>query len=562
MLSPIFCLPEGGRIALLPVCSIDHINRVSVDLHASDLADKLGCSGLVAVVLRSKSFPDLDGMSRWMKHDLEDSLRDLDLGPGSKEAAQEWSRSVPGRKVLVYGDYDVDGVASAALAVEMARKSGAKLVHYYLPHRQKEGYGVHLNVVKKAVSSGVQTLIVTDCGSKDVEAIKYALDHSLSVMVFDHHSVEGDVIDLAPFVNPQRGDDAEAKKLCATSVLWMWAFKEKIFPNQWLMGKLDLVALSTVGDCVGLGHVNRALVEAGLSVIKRSDRPGLRELCDRLKVDRDDIDEESLAMKIVPCLNAAGRLDVAELSLSVVLGGDVLDVEKLDRLNVKRKDMSSFIASCISERFEESMEHVMYDESWPVGLLSAIASRLCNRYSSGFALAAPSGDRIRGSLRVPDGANAVDILSDLDSMLDSWGGHPYAAGFSVNNSRWEELSFALDERLKAIKVAEKVETVVDYDPCRFNISVWNDLRRIGPFGQDNPFPCFFVPKKGGERLLPLGSGGIHGKIALEDGELLVFNGAEQHLSMDGIHGWIYRPRFNRWRGRKEIQFVVEKIVLS
>ncbi|NCC95397.1 MAG: single-stranded DNA exonuclease RecJ [Synergistales bacterium] len=547
---------------MLPVCPIDRVSMISVAPSAHELAQKIGCSDLVATVLTAMKFNRVEDMSRWINIDAKRDLVDVEIGPGSSETALEWRRSVPGKRVLVYGDYDVDGVASSALAVEMARYSGAISVHYFLPHRQKEGYGVHLNVIKKAVASGVQTLVVTDCGSKDVDSIGYALDNGLRVMVFDHHSVEGKVIDIEPFVNPQRGGDEEAKKLCATSVLWMWAFKEKLFPLDWLMDRLDLVALSTVGDCVGLGQVNRSLVREGLSVLRRTSRSGLVGLYDRLGLVRDDIDEESLSMKLVPCLNSAGRLDVADLSLSVVLTGDVNSVDRLDALNIKRKDMSQSIASSIAKRFEDSISHVIYDKAWPVGLLSAIASRLCSNYSSGFALAAPSGDLIRGSLRVPDGANAVEILSDLDHMLESWGGHPYAAGFSVSHSLWERLSSELDVRLRSIKVAEKEETVVDYDPRLFSVPIWNDLMRIGPFGQDNPFPLFFLPRMGMERVRSLGNGGIHAKISLGDVELLAFNGAQQHMSMDDILGWIYRPRLNRWRGKRELQFVIEKIVVS
>lgn len=545
---------------MLPVCSMNLMDIFSLNRESSDLAHSVGCSELVATVLRSKGFFDIESMSKRLSLDLQECLNGLDIGPGSVETALEWGKAVPGARVMVYGDYDADGVCSSALAVEMARESGAKSVHYYIPHRQKEGYGVHLNVIKKAINGGIETLIVTDCGSKDVESIEYAVDNGMNVMVFDHHSVEGNTIDIEAFVNPQRGGSEEAKTLCATAVLWGWAFSEGILPPRWLIDRLDLVALSTVGDCVSMGYLNRALVREGITVLKGSKRPGLARLVDRLGLVKDDIDESSLAMKLVPCLNAAGRMDVADLSLSVILTGDLSSIDRLEDLNVRRKEISSGIATDIAKKLENYVEHVMYNPDWPVGLLSAIASRLCSRYSLGFALAAPSGKGIKGTLRVPDGGNAVEILSELDPLLDSWGGHPYAAGFSVSNSRWKELSSALEIKLRSIEVAKKPETVVDYDPSMFDLRIWKDLHRIGPFGQDNPFPCFFTYRDGGERLIPLGEGGVHAKIESGSKKLIAFNGACQHKSMESICGWVYRPSINSWRGRKDLQFIVEKIV--
>ncbi len=547
---------------MLPTCTVDKINRLKLTEEISEVARKIGCSDLVAAVLSSRAGSDPETMAQWLSGNLEDLLAEVDLGPGAMESTEEWRRSIPGKKVLVYGDYDVDGIASSALAVEMARESGAESVHYYIPHRQREGYGVHLPVVRRMADLGFQTMVITDCGSKDVAAVEYALEKGLSVIVFDHHSIDGETIKLSSFVNPQRGGEEEARRLCATAVLWVWAYSCGVVPKGWLMDRLDLVALSTISDCVHLGKLNRFLVDRGLDVLRDFHRPGIRELCLRMDINRSTLDEEALSMKLIPCLNAAGRLDFADLALSVVLNGDVESVDRLEKLNVVRKEMSSSISSSISKSIDKAMRHVLFDKEWPVGLLSAVASRLCNGYGAGFALAAPSGDGIKGTLRVPEGADAVEILSALDDLLEAWGGHTYAAGFSVVPSKWRDLADRLEDRLGSIKPVEKIESVIDYDPSRFDLSTWEDLKRIGPFGNANPYPSFYLPRRGKERLLPLGSRGVHGKIDLGNASLIAFNGAKQHLSMDGIQGWLYRPKINCWRGKLDVQFVVEKIVVS
>ncbi|PIE54187.1 MAG: single-stranded DNA exonuclease RecJ [Dethiosulfovibrio peptidovorans] len=545
---------------MLPTCSSRQIQRLSVDDDPLALSTHLGCSNLLATVMRSRWGDDPDKLSSLLVDDLPGSLQNLDLGPDVDRALELWNKAVPNQKVLVYGDYDVDGVSSSALAIELAGLSGASSVSYYLPHRQNEGYGVHRWVIQAAVVKGFQTLIVVDCGSKDVEAIDQAVRSGMTVIVFDHHSVDGDVIAIPGFVNPQRGGCAEACRLCATAVLWAWAFRCAVAPREWLFDRLDLVALATVADCMPLGPLNRALVGQGLDVLRNRPRPGLLELCQRLSVSPAILDEETLSMKLVPCLNAAGRLDVADRALDVVLGNG--DVAHLYELNQHRKEISATITSTIVQKIERSMMQVHYDESWPVGVLSAVASRLCYGYDRAFALAAPSGNGIRGTLRVPEGGNAVQILSDLDNLLEGWGGHQYAAGFSVTPDRWDLLTIELDRRLKAIISPEKVDVVIDWDPSRFDMGLWHDLRRIGPFGHSHPFPAFFVPRRGGERLQPLGKGGLHGKIDVGSGTLLAFNGARQHCSMEDIYGWVYRPRLNEWKGRLSLQFVVEKIVLA
>ncbi|EFC91929.1 phosphoesterase RecJ domain protein [Dethiosulfovibrio peptidovorans DSM 11002] len=549
---------------MLPTCTFDDIRLISIDDEILKIAEKMNCSDVVAAVLSSREKDGLINIENFRVGGIDESLSSLELGPGVSEAVDTWKRSVSGSSVLVYGDYDVDGIASTALAVELAGVSGASSVHYYLPHRQKEGYGVHLPLIRRALAQGVQTLIITDCGSKDVEPLREAVDGGMAVIVFDHHSVDGDTIDLPALVNPQRGGSQEARNLCATSVLWCWAAVSSIVSRRWLEERLDLVALATVADCVPMGKLNRVLVDRGLEMLRNTRRSGIKELYARLGVSTAVLDEETLAMKVIPCLNAAGRMDVADLALSIVLGtGNVAgDVDRLDALNRRRKDLSADISSAIAEKIKRDMEHVLYDDRWPVGVLSAIASRLCHSYDKGFALAAPSGSGIKGTLRVPEGANAVGILSELDDMLTAWGGHPYAAGFSVDPSRWGKLSSRLSEKLRSIVPERTVETVIEYDLSRFDMALWRDLRTIGPFGQLNPFPCFFIPRRGGERLLPLGKGEIHCKIDVGSGFLIAFNGAEQHREMDNIAGWLYRPRLNQWKGRINLQFLVEKIVLS
>ena len=159
-------------------------------------------------------------------------LDSLDMGRAAAAARSLWPRAVPGKKVFVYGDYDVDGVSSTVLALELAQESGASEVVYYIPDRRVEGYGLHPDNMRRIIADGFNTMIVVDCGSKDVEAVEIAKAAGMNVIIFDHHAVEGDIVRLETLVNPQIDGDAESKCLCATAVLWCWAWQSRILPER------------------------------------------------------------------------------------------------------------------------------------------------------------------------------------------------------------------------------------------------------------------------------------------------------------------------------------------
>ncbi len=551
---------------MISVCSLDELKIHRPGERAVKLAKGLDCSPVAAAVLDSRNGPSGLSENGLGSPSLEKQLDQLNLGRGCDAVGELWSRAIAGKRVLVYGDYDVDGVSATVLAVEMAQACHADSVRYYIPHRQTEGYGLHLEGVRRILAGRFDTMIVVDCGSKDVEAIEAARAGGMDVMVFDHHSVEGQVLALPSFINPQQDGDAEARGLCAAGVIWCWAWKAGILPRPMLLEMAQLAALATVSDCMPLGPLNRQLIRSGLMAIRRRPRRGLQEIFRALDLSREILDEFDLAMKVIPCLNAAGRLYVADLAVDVLAGiGDLrANVERLLSLNRRRREISSSICAAINNRLQYHDEaQVLYDDSWPVGILSAIASRLCYEHRKAFALAGPSGGGIRGTLRVPDGANAVELLSQLDGLLDEWGGHKSAAGFSVNQLRWPKVSVALNAMLSRLEVRVERQDVIAFDPCKIDRSGWLDVLKLGPFGNGNPAPSFFMPFSSSASCAPLGNRGVHLKINLGRASLLAFNGAKQISHMmdsSSLAGWIYKPRFNSWRGQVSLQFIVDKIV--
>jgi single-stranded-DNA-specific exonuclease len=559
-----------GLFLLIPVCSLSDLDIYHPNERTRDLARRLDCTDLTAAVLDSRNTGEAPCREMLETPPLQQQLSQLQMGRGAVFASRLWPRAVPGKKVFVYGDYDVDGVSSTVIALELAQQSGAAQTVYYIPDRRTEGYGLHADTVRRILADGFETLIVADCGSKDVEAVELAKAAGINVIIFDHHAPEGEIVTLDTLVNPHIDGDAAAQTLCATAVLWCWAWQARILPENRLMDLLQLAALATVSDCMPLGPLNRAITRDGISLMRNAPRRGLRELLYALCPNDPPqmLDEQKLSMKIIPCLNAAGRVEVADVAVNVLSGmGSQMELEQsvsqLLALNRRRRDLSTTICADINAELDRGeTSQVLFDGRWPVGILSAIASRLCCEHNKAFALAAPSGNGIRGTLRVPAGADAVELLKSLDGLLDAWGGHKSAAGFSVDQLKWPRLSRELDSLLKSIKVERQPEEVIEFDPRSITSDKWNEVQRIGPFGTGNPSPSFFMPLISDMVFEPLGKRGLHTKVSFGGTSLLAFNGAEQIEHTEGIRGWIYRPRPNHWQGRTSLQYIVEGIVVA
>lgn len=528
------------------------------------IATALGCAPMTAAVLRMRGLASegkFDKAREWLRPSLDISLADLHFGTSGGKARQIWRSLRKPERVVVYGDYDVDGVCSTVLAVELGLGEFGD-VRYYIPHRHRQGYGVHEDVIDAVKKTGCDLLVAVDCGTRDKEALETAVAGGLKVLVFDHHAPGPKLPAGSVVVNPHVDGSVKGQGLCATAVLWAWAWEQGIADKKWLLSRLDLVALATVADSMILNQMNRALILEGLREIRKGKREGLDVLIRELGVNKRRIDEEDLAMKIIPCLNAAGRLGLAELAVKVLLGeGDMRrNVHGLISLNKKRQRISRALIEEISTSFDEG-RLVLRGDEWPVGVLSSVASRLCNDYGKAVALAAPAGDAIRGTLRVPPGGNALEVLGALEDKLGAWGGHERAAGFTVNEDLWEELCVSLEERLGRLVTVREPLNALACSPSEHTEESLCEIGRLGPFGNGNPRPLFFTPKEDPLELVPLGRDGKHYRIRSGGGEFLAFNAAGSENELHSAVGWIYRPRVNYWRGKTRVDLLLENVVV-
>lgn len=544
------------------LCRSDRLRIVRPTSSTKTIAEREGCSLLTAAVLESRG--GQEGLSAFRCPSIPSLLDGLDLGRGSMEAALRWKKIPDLGRVLVYGDYDVDGVASTTLAMEICR-SKAQQVRFFIPHRHEQGYGLHESVMDQLLPMGWDTLVVVDCGSKDHEILEKAAAAGINVFVFDHHQPEEGKDFHGTVVNPHgTGGCSFGKALCATGVLWAWAWKFDILPRRLMEGMTDLAALATLADCMPLNALNRELVREGIALMKSRPRSGLARLFSRLGLTSQALSEESLTMKVIPCLNAAGRMDLADTAVGVLHGrsGAEQKVETLLSLNKKRQVLSGRISGEAEELLSGSFSHVALGESWPVGVLSGVASRLCSMKSLPVVLAAPVRGGIRGTLRVPEGGDAMKVLDPISSLLDAWGGHQYAAGFSVARDNWPDVSKYLEETLSSMELEEPPVTALEISPDEIALDSWKEVSALGPFGNGNPAPLFFVARTGGEKMLPLGKDGRHLQIETGGARLLAFDGKSAMDAMTSSGGWVYRPRLDYWQGRERLQYVVDYVVVD
>lgn len=539
-----------------------------VDELSADLAGEVGCSPLVATILRMRGETGNQGLGSWISPDITSLMDELDLGTDASVGKKVFDRIGPGTRVVVYGDYDVDGVSATTLAARLCTRRNAD-VGYFIPHRHQEGYGLHERVVRRIAQRGCDVLIAVDCGTSSSLSIDTARSLGMDVLVFDHHlprQGDAEVPSGAEIVNPQFNGDREAKSLCGTAVLWAWTWKSAVEQREWLLENLGLVALATVADCVPLGPLNRVLVSEGLNKIREGRELGLNILSSRLGLDLQGLDSESLAMKLVPCLNAAGRLEFADLSVKVLSSEPHLEksVDELVALNRKRQGLTAKIIEEAAVIFQGKKCCVAGKDDWPVGVLSGVASRICSEIGRPVALAAPVGSGlVRGTLRVPKGGDAVSVLKGLSASLNDWGGHRQAAGFSVNRELWPLVRDTLEVVLSGLEIPEEdAIDVLDLHPEDLTLGSLEEIEKLGPFGMGNPGPLFYVDHKGTDRVCALGKTGQHVRIEAGGAHIVAFRSPDLLKDTGSIEGWIYRARKSYWRGRPRVELFLEKPVLS
>jgi single-stranded-DNA-specific exonuclease len=431
------------------------------------------------------------------------------------DACEAIERAIATRaRIVVHGDYDVDGVCATALAVETLRELGAD-VGWHLPSRFLEGYGVAVETVDLLAEQGAGLVLCVDCGLSANEAIDRAKELGIEVVVCDHHRPGPELPDV-PLVCA-RGPYADTYpfgELCGAGVVFklaqaLWARRlGTTEPPQSLLRMLDLVALATIADVVELRDENRALVRAGLRRLARGERPGLAALMDVAGVDRARLRSSDLGFRLGPRINAAGRLGHPREALELLLARDRDEADQLARglelRNRERQSIESEITRAAVATIESrpperraALGYVVAGEGWHAGVIGIVASRLVERYGRPVVVIAIDGETGTGSGRSVPAFDLHGGLAACDHLLTRFGGHRAAAGLTIGRDQLEEFALAFEghasETLAEGDLEKRVHVDVVAGVGELSLALAQELARLEPHGIGNPAPRILVP---------------------------------------------------------------------
>ena len=565
-------------------------------LLAGQLAAQLKISPLLTQCLLNRGFSEPAAIQNFLQPRLK-NLADPFRLPNMDQAVERLLRARENRESLViFGDYDVDGVTSTTLLLEVLGRLGWQ-ADYYLPNRMDEGYGLSQEAVENCLKKFPATLLLAvDCGSTAVDTIGWLKQRGVDVIVLDHHQVSSPAPEAVALVNPQVGVQASAchtteqpkgwtptfTELCSAGLAFKLAHaivkrgRETNLPGAMdfdLKPLLDLVALGTIADIVPLTGENRILVSAGLEKLNATQRPGLVAL-KRVAQCPPKLGTYEVGFQLGPRLNAAGRLETAEEALQLLLARDEAEAmpiaQNLDARNRERQkiERSIFeeISGAVRTRFNPEKDFVIVEGQllWHIGVVGIVASRVLQEFYRPTIIVGGEGDEWRGSGRSIAGFDLAAALRECDDLLVRHGGHAMAAGLTIHPDKLDALRLRLNELARRALKPEDLQP-----PLRLNAEVGLDeltldslrtLSELRPMGQGNPTVQFLARNLAHQRPLQrIGSGKQHVKLWVTDGnvthEAVWWNAGNESLPV-GKFDLAFAPQVNEFNGRRSVQLKV------
>ena len=459
-----------------------------------------------SLVLRHvRSFEDARTFFRPALDRLHDpyAMRDMDRG-----AARVAEAVRAGERVLVYGDYDVDGTTSTAMMLTFLRSQGVEAT-FFIPNRFIHGYGISEAGIDQAVERGATLIVALDCGVTAVDEAAYAASKGIDLVICDHHTA-GDVLpEAAAVLDPKRPDcdyPFEGLSGCGVGFKLIQAVLSELgLPPEEAWPYLDLVAVSTACDIVPMVGENRVLMRAGLKQLCDAPRVGIAALAERSGVDLSACTASKMVFQIGPRINAAGRIDDASVAAELLASTDPDEarrlVEQIEALNVRRRELDRATrdeALAIAERLmdDDPVALVVYQGGWHPGVIGITASRVAETFHRPTVLLTSNGDgTAKGSARSIKGISIYDALAQCEDLLDRFGGHAFAAGLALPVDRVAELRDRMQDAVGAAITEDDLVPEIEID-ARLDLRdvtsrFWSVLKQFGPHGPDNLRPTFW-----------------------------------------------------------------------
>ena len=437
--------------------------------------------------------------------------------------------------IVVFSDYDCDGLPGAVVLSDFFTRVGFENISFYIPHRHDEGFGLNMDAIEEIATRGARLIITIDCGVADTKEVALANEKGIDVIITDHHKPNPVLPEAYAIVNQNRSDsDYPFKGLCGAAVAFKLVqavvacepFGVKPGMEKW---SLDMVAIATLSDMVPLLGENRILTSFGLSVLRKSPRPGLAALFKRMNMNQSTVSEDDVTFMITPRINAASRMGVPEDAFKLLKTKDYEEAERLalhlEKINNERKGVVASVVkeakSRIANRQEVADVIVIGNPEWRPSLLGLVANSLVEEYERpAFVWGRSGGGTIKGSCRSYDGYDLFALMSVASDEFVEFGGHTGAGGFSVT---LESLT-TLEERLSlALSHLEVEPPSTEIPALQINLddvgeNLWSLVSNFAPFGMGNKKPVFKIPKAEIKSIKQFGKENNHLEVTFNGGE--------------------------------------------
>ncbi len=540
----------------------------------------LNISPLVAKVLVNRGITDAGEAKRFIERSAE-SLHSPFLIKDMDKAVERISIAMENKeKITIYGDYDVDGITSTAIMVSFLRKKGA-VVNAYIPDRQNEGYGVNFEAIEKIVSEGTKLIITVDTGITAGEEVEFAKKMGADVIITDHHECKDIVPDATAVINPKRTDCTYPfKELAGVGVAFKLICALAGGDAMDILDEYsDIVALGTIADVVSLTGENRIIAGIGLEKLKENPNLGLSEVIKTIGTNPKWNSSAVVSYSIAPRINAAGRMSSAMTAVNLLLTKDreeamelanELDRENKDRQNQESVIFREAVELLQDEKYADKKVLILAKRGWHHGIIGVVASRICDKFQKSCILISIEDDKCKSSGRSMGGINLFEGLSGCADILENFGGHAYAAGFSIKEENIEELDRRLNEYAKSVlpaRISREVLIDARVEIGEVTLSTVKETEILGPYGVGNKMPSIALEKVKIYDIRTL-SEGKHCRLLIEknDKKLEVIAFGRSKIAEDYVVGDVVdiagEMNINIYNGQSRVQIILEDIRFS
>ena len=554
----------------------------------------LKCDHIMAALLANRNIISKNNITAFFHAPISSIRKPFLLKDMDAAVKRIHTAIINNENILIFGDFDTDGITATAILVEFLRYTGAN-VSYYIPHRIKEGYSIQsFHISDSLIPDTINLIITVDCGSTSHDAVNTANAAGIDVIITDHHNIPDSIPEACAVINPKQNDCLTGvDDLAGVGVAFyliislrkhlrnMQFWQEKPEPN--LKKICDLVALGTIADMVPLVEENRILARTGIEVINLSRRPGIKALCNLCGINNFSLDGEDIAFKIAPLLNASGRMAHAKEAVELLLTKDNRIAGKIAKalidMNLKRREIEQRVFNEINNFLQRNHQMLKLkalilsdkrtDNGWHPGVIGIVAARLAKKYHKPVMLIAVTNGIGKGSGRSIPGYDIHAGLKNCSDLLEGFGGHSMAAGLTIKAENIPAFHKIFEDTVRKMTKAEDLIPVIsiDYELDFDDITdvLLNNIEKLKPFGTANREPLFMAEniKVASSKI----AGGNHRRMLLKQQgsktdrliNAMQFNIDINKPMQNRYDRMAFHIKWNRWNGSKTMQIIVEEM---